>query len=44
MMIAGGALSALHLLIAVTPPLFNWLVGDLLGVKDDKLLDASRLG
>ena len=44
MMIAGGALSALHLLVAVTPPLFNWLVGDLLGVKDDKLLDASRLG
>ena len=32
MMIAGGALSALHLLVAVTPPLFNWLVGDLLGV------------
>ena len=44
MMIAGGALSALHLLIGVMPPLFNWLVGDLLGVKDDKLLDASRLG
>ena len=42
MMIAGGGLSALHLLVAVTP-LFDWLVGGLLGVEGD-ILEASRLG
>ena len=42
MMIAGGGLSALHLLVAITP-LFDWLVGGLLGVEDD-ILEASRLG
>ena len=42
MMIAGGGLSALHLLVAITP-LFDWLVGGLLGVEPD-ILEASRLG
>jgi len=42
MMIAGGALSALHLLVAVTP-LFDLLVGGLLGVEGE-ILEASRLG
>ena len=42
MMIAGGGLSALHLLVAVTP-LFDLLVGGLLGVQSD-ILEASRLG
>jgi len=42
MMIAGGGLSALHLLVAVTP-LFDLLVGGLLGVESD-ILEASRLG
>ena len=42
MMLAGGGLSALHLLVAVTP-LFDWLVGGLLGVEGD-ILEASRLG
>ena len=42
MMLAGGGLSALHLFVAVTP-LFDWLVGGLLGVEGD-ILEASRLG
>ena len=42
MMIAGGTLSALHLLVAVTP-LFDLLVGGLLGVEGE-ILEASRLG
>ena len=42
MMIAGGGLSALHLFVAVTP-VFDWLVGGLLGVEGD-ILEASRLG
>ena len=42
MMIAGGCLSALHLLVAVTP-LFDLLVGGLLGVEAE-ILEASRLG
>ena len=42
MMIAGGGLSALHLLVAVTP-LFDLLVGGLLGVEAE-ILEASRLG
>jgi len=42
MMLAGGGLSALHLLVAITP-LFDWLVGGLLGVEGD-ILEASRLG
>ncbi|MBT6102849.1 MAG: hypothetical protein HOH62_03005, partial [Verrucomicrobia bacterium] len=42
MMIAGGGLSALHLFVAVTP-VFDWLVGGLLGVEGD-ILQASRLG
>jgi len=42
MMLAGGGLSALHLFVALTP-LFDWIVGGLLGVDDD-ILEASRLG
>ena len=42
MMIAGGGLSALHLFVAVSP-LFDLLVGDILGVEND-ILEASRLG
>ena len=42
MMLSGGGLSALHLLIAVTP-MFDFLVGNLLGVEGE-ILEASRLG
>ena len=42
MMLAGGTLSALHLIVAITP-LFDWIVGGLLGVEDD-ILEAGRLG
>jgi len=42
MMISGGGLSALHLFVAVTP-VFDLLVGGMLGVKGD-ILEASRLG
>ncbi len=42
MMLAGGGLSALHLLVAATP-LFDLIAGELLGVGDD-ILEASRLG
>ena len=42
MMLSGGCLSALHLLIAVTP-MFDFLVGNLLGVESE-ILEASRLG
>ncbi|MBC8242972.1 MAG: hypothetical protein H8E20_01145, partial [Verrucomicrobia bacterium] len=41
MMLAGGGLSALHLLVAVTP-LFDWLAGGLPGVEGD-ILEASTL-
>ena len=42
MMLSGGGLSALHLLIAVTP-MFDFLAGNLLGVEGE-ILEASRLG
>ena len=40
--VSGGSLSALHLLVAITP-MFDFIAGNLLGVKGD-VLESSRLG
>lgn len=40
--LSGGSLSALHLLVALTP-IFDLIAGNLLGVEDD-IIETSRLG
>lgn len=42
MMVSGAALTALHLLIALTP-LYYWVVGDIIGAPEE-ILEPARIG